>query len=84
MRDYIALSQLNAAYGGYSEWQTPEWSNNPQFAAAVGVINDAQADGIIIKNIGDHTSTKMFLKFTLGKGKLDIESDPIFGSGNNA
>jgi len=81
VRDYVALSQLNAVYGGYSEWQTPEWSNNPQFAVAVGVINDAQADGIIIKNMGNHTATKTFLKFTLGKGKLNIESRPYIWIG---
>lgn len=81
VRDYVALSLLNKAYGGYSEWQTPEWSNNPQFAAALGVINDNQADGIIIKNIGNHMATKTFLKFTLGKGKLNVESRPYIWIG---
>jgi hypothetical protein len=71
VRDYVALGQLNAAYGGYIEWQDPEWSNDPRFAAALGVINDAQADGIIVKNVGDPAAKKAFLKFTLGKGKLD-------------
>jgi len=60
VRDYVTLGQLNAAYGGYVEWQDPEWSNNPQFAAALGVIDDAQADGIIIKNVGDPASKKAF------------------------
>jgi len=82
VRDYVPLSLLNAAgYGGYSEWQTPEWSNNPQFAAALGVINDNQADGIIIKNVGNHAATKAFLKFTLGKGKLNLESRPYIWIG---
>jgi hypothetical protein len=83
VRDYVTLGQLNAVYGGYSEWQTPEWSNNPQFAAALGVINDAQADGIIIKNIGNPNpaATKTFLKFTLGKGKLNPESRPFIWIG---
>jgi len=59
----------------------PEWSNNPQFAAALGVIDDAQADGIIIKNVGDPASKKAFLKFTLGKGKLDVTSTPYIWIG---
>jgi hypothetical protein len=81
VRDYVTLGQLNAAYGGYIEWQDPEWSNNPQFAAALGVIDDAQADGIIIKNVGDPASKKAFLKFTLGKGKLDVTSTPYIWIG---
>jgi hypothetical protein len=80
VRDYIPLSQLSAI-GGYAEWQDPEWSNDPRFAAALGVIDDAQADGIIIKNMGDRTVAKAFLKFTLGKGKLDQTSTPYIWIG---
>jgi hypothetical protein len=82
VRDYVALNQLIAAYGNYIEWQDPEWSNSPVFATALGNIDDAQADGIIIKNIGNRALTKKFLKFTLGKGKLDVTSTPYIWIGN--
>jgi hypothetical protein len=83
VRDYITLGQLNAAYSGYAEWQDPEWSNDPRFAAALAlvVIDGAQADGIIVKNVGDPAAKKAFLKFTLGKGKLDATSTPYIWIG---
>jgi hypothetical protein len=83
VRDYVTLGQLNAAYSGYAEWQDPEWSNDPRFAAALAlvVIDGAQADGIIVKNVGDPAAKKAFLKFTLGKGKLDLTSTPYIWIG---
>jgi hypothetical protein len=74
--DYVSLDLLMAKYGTYQEWQDPEWSNNPRFAAALGVIDDANADGVIIKGVGDATIVKEVLKVTPGKFKLNPTSTP--------
>ena len=74
--DYVSLGLLTAKYGAYQEWQDPEWSNNPRFAAALGVIDDATADGVIVKGIGDANTPKEILNITPGKFKLNPTSTP--------
>jgi hypothetical protein len=66
----------------YREWQDPEWSNKPAYAAALAVISDTEASGVLIKNIGTRTTAKQTLVFTTGEGKLDITSNPSLWIGN--
>ncbi len=80
--DYVPLSLATAKYRPYEEWQDPEWSNNPGFAAALGVIDDANADIIIIKNIGDREHAKELLKVTPGTYKVNATSTPYIWIGH--
>lgn len=77
--DFVPLSIMG---NSYLEWQDPEWSNNPLYAAALALIDDTQADGVIIKNIGTRTSAKQKLIFTRGSGKLNTTSTPYVWIGN--
>ena len=77
--DFVPLSIM---VGGYQEWQDPEWSNKPSYAAALALIDDSQADGVILKNIGSRTSAKQKLIFTRGSGKLNATSTPSVWIGN--
>jgi len=74
--DYVPLGLATAKYYPYLEWQDPEWSNIPRFAAALGVINDANADLILIKGIADRSAPKEILNVTPGKFKLNATSTP--------
>jgi hypothetical protein len=77
--DYIPLSLANSMLGiPYIEWQDPEWSNNPEYSTALGVISETSADGIIIKNNGN----KSLFKFTSGTVKLTSTSTPYIWIGN--
>jgi len=81
--DYVPLGLAKSALGtSYTEWQDPEWSNKPTFAAVLGVFNETQADGIIVKNIGDNALAKSFFKFTSGTIKLNSTSTPYIWIGN--
>jgi hypothetical protein len=79
--DYVPLSLAKAKYYPYTEWQDPEWSNIPRFAVALGVINDANADLIIIKGIADKSAAKEILNVTPGKFKLNATSTPCLWIG---
>jgi len=79
VRDFVPLSLMDSHY---QEWQTPEWSNQPGFAAAEAVISESETDGVIIKNIGSRAIPKENLVFTLGAGKLDYRSTPSVWIGN--
>jgi hypothetical protein len=73
VRDFVPISLMG---GGYAAWQDPEWSNDPRFAAALAMIDESQADLVIIKNIGDRTALKETLVLTLGTGKMNETSTP--------
>jgi hypothetical protein len=58
----------------YGEWQDPEWSNNPNFAAALlGKAGEAKYDGVIIRR-----SDKQILKVMTADSydKMDNTSTP--------
>jgi len=74
--DYVPLTLAVSKFGAYVEWQEPEWSNNPRYSMALGIIDDADADGIIIKNVGDNQTPKELLRITPGKFKLNTTSTP--------
>ena len=80
--DYIPLTLLASNYGSYDEWQDPEWSNNSRFAMALGVLNESDADAVIIKNIGNGAVAKKVLRITPGKLKLNVTSTPYIWIGN--
>ena len=73
VRDFIPIS---LAGGSYREWQDPEWSNNPDFAIALAIIDEGNADAVVIRNIGDGNRQKDILKITPGKFKLNYNSTP--------
>jgi hypothetical protein len=77
--DFVPLSIMG---GGYQEWQDPEWSNNPAYAAALALIDDSSADGVFIKNVGTRPAAKQKLVFTRGRGKLNVTSTPFVWIGN--
>ncbi len=76
--DYIPIG---AAGKAYREWQDPEWSNDPDFAVALAVIDEGNADAAIIKNIGDGNRRKDILIITTGKYKLNYNSTPYLWIG---
>jgi hypothetical protein len=79
--DFVPVSLMG---GGYRVWQDPEWSNKPEFAAALALINEnsTESDGVFIKNIGVRTISKQRLTFTRGKGKMNATSTPDVWIGN--
>jgi hypothetical protein len=77
--DFVPISIMG---GSYQEWQDPEWSNRPDYAAALALIDDTQAEGVIIKNIGSRINTKQKLIFTRGSGKMNVTSTPHVWIGN--
>jgi hypothetical protein len=82
VQDYIPITIMGS---GYNAWQCPEWSNNPQFAAAMALPNDLlpTGDGVIIKGIGNQGGQKETLIFTQGNGKLNTQrSTPYVWVGN--
>ncbi len=83
VKDYVPISIMKDKNGA-AIWQCPEWSNNPNFAAALTLANDnaTSGDGVIIKNIGNPTAAKETLIFTRGNGKLNSNSTPCVWIGN--
>jgi hypothetical protein len=79
--DYVPLSLATSKYLPYLEWQDPEWSNNPGFASALGVIDEANADIMIIKNIDDRMLAKELLNVTPDKYKVNSTSTPYLWIG---
>lgn len=82
VRDYVPITVMG---NSYHAWQCPEWSNNPQFAAAMALADDASSkgDGVIIKGMGTTVSPKEILVFTQGTGKLNTQrSTPYVWVGN--
>jgi hypothetical protein len=81
VKDFVPISIMGSGYGA---WQCPEWSNKPNFAAALAKAdeNTNTADGVIIKNLGDHSIKKEKLVFTTGTGKLNSNSTPYVWIGN--
>ncbi len=79
--DYVPLRLATAKYRPYIEWQDPEWSNAQRFATVLGVIDDANADMIIVKGIGDASAAKEILNVTTGKYKLNSTSTPYLWIG---
>jgi hypothetical protein len=77
--DFVPLSFAGA---GYLEWQDPEWSNRPDYAAALALIDDSKADGVFIKNVGTRPAVKQKLIFTKGRGKMNETSTPCVWIGN--
>ena len=73
VKDFVAIDIMGS---GYQEWQDPEWSNNPRFAAALAMIDESRSDFVIIKNIGDRSKKKEVLVATIGTGKLNETSTP--------
>ena len=71
VQNYIAIP------ADYPQWQDPEWSNKPNFATALGRINEAEYDGVII-----NLSTKNHIVFTTGANILDNTSTPSLWIGN--
>jgi hypothetical protein len=74
VKDFIPLKIMK---GSYLQWQDPEWSNNPRFLAALALINESQAELVMIKNIGDGNKTKDRMILTIGAGKLNDTSTPF-------
>jgi hypothetical protein len=72
-----------ANYGTYSAWQCPQWSNNPNFAAALAASNDESSswDLVLIKNVGSR-GKEIPLIMTIGSGKMNTESTPDLWIGN--
>ncbi|MBD3315419.1 MAG: hypothetical protein GF344_06500 [Chitinivibrionales bacterium] len=56
---------------GYSEWQDPDWSNHPNFIAALGMISTSTADGVIVD-----LEEKNLLKLNRNGNILDNTSTP--------
>jgi hypothetical protein len=81
VKDFVPISIMGSGYGA---WQCPEWSNKPNFAAALAKADENTniADGVIIKNLGDHSIKKETLVFTRGNGKLNSASTPYVWIGN--
>jgi hypothetical protein len=81
VKDFVPISIMGSGYGA---WQCPEWSNKPNFAAALAKADENTniADGVIIKNLGDHSVKKIPLVFTRGNGKLNSNSTPYVWIGD--
>ena len=82
VQDYVPVSIMGSNYHAF---QCPEWSNNPGFAAAMALPDDASptGDGVIIKGIGNRSAQKSVLIFTQGSGKLNTQrSTPYVWIGN--
>ncbi len=80
--NFIPIS-IMANYGTYSAWQCPQWSNNPNFAAALAASNDESSswDLVLIKNVGSR-GKEIPLIMTIGSGKMNTESTPDLWIGN--
>jgi hypothetical protein len=80
--NFIPIS-IMANYGTYSAWQCPQWSNNPNFAAALAASNDESTswDLVLIKNVS-YRRKEIPLKMTVGSGKMNTESTPCLWIGN--
>ena len=78
VRDFIPLS---LAGGSYREWEDPEWSNRPGFIIALAVIDEGNADAVVIRNIGDGFRKKAAMLITPGKFKLNYTSTPCLWIG---
>jgi hypothetical protein len=78
VKDFVAINIMGS---GYQEWQDPEWSNDPRFAAALAMIDESRSDFVIIKNIGDRSKAKEVLVATIGTGKLNETSTPFIWIG---
>lgn len=82
VQDYVPVTIMG---NSYHAWQCPEWSNNPDFAAAIALADDAApaGDGVIIKGISNHSAQKKILVFTQGSGKLNTQrATPYVWIGN--
>jgi hypothetical protein len=77
--DFVPVSLMGT---GFQEWQDPEWSNDPAYAAALALIDASSAEGVVIKNIGTRMGTKEKLVFTRGSGKMNATSTPYVWVGN--
>ncbi len=78
--NFIPISIMGS---GYAAWQCPQWSNKPNFAAALASSNDngSSWDLVLLKNVGIRGSEKTQL-MTVGSGKMNTESTPSLWIGN--
>jgi hypothetical protein len=80
VKNFIPISLMGS---GYSAWQCPQWSNKPDFAAALAASNDESAswDLVLLKNISSRGNEQKLI-VTLGSGKMNTESTPFLWIGN--
>jgi hypothetical protein len=78
--NFIPISIMGSGYGA---WQCPQWSNEPNFAAALAAPNDESTswDLVLIKNVGTKDGAAP-LTLTIGSGKLNTNSTPSLWIGN--
>ncbi|MBN2188847.1 MAG: hypothetical protein JW699_05290 [Chitinispirillaceae bacterium] len=74
VQTFLPIAMVGSAY---YQWQDPEWSNRPDFAAALACLNEAEADGVFL-----NVATKSTLRFTRGAGKMNATSTPSVWIGN--
>ena len=82
VQDYVPITIMG---NSYHAWQCPEWSNNPNFAAAMALADEfaTTGDGVIIKGMENRMAQKKILVFTQGSGKLNTQrATPYVWIGN--